>query len=329
MNASTYHETKKAGTDGPPLVTVIIPNWNGADLLPTCLDALRQQTFRDLHILVVDNASTDASVELIRVRYPGVEVIHLSKNVFFSGAVNEGIRQSQSPLAALLNNDTEAEPEWLEELVTALERNPQAGMAASKMLLFDRRNVLNSTGDFYGVDGIPGNRGIWERDEGQYDSQTQVFGACAGAALYRRSVLEDIGLFDEDFVGYCEDVDLSFRAQLAGYQCIFAPRARVYHRLSATGGGPKASYLCGRNFINVIVKNMPGSLIRRHRKKLLAAQLAYVRQSVTHMCEAAARARLWGQLSSLFQLRRMLKKRHTIQAGRRVTDDYIESILRQ
>lgn len=328
MEALNCHRAKMAkNSESLPLVTVIIPNWNGAAFLPTCLDALKQQTFRDFQVLVVDNASTDGSVELVRVRYPGVKVIRLSKNVFFSGAVNEGIRQSRSPLLALLNNDTEAEPQWLGELVAALERNPQAGVAASKMLLFDRREVLNSAGDFYGRNGIPGNRGVWERDEGQYDSQTQAFGACAGAALYRRSMLEDIGLFDEDFVGYCEDVDLSFRAQLAGYQCVFAPRARVYHRLSATGGGTKASYLCGRNFINVIVKNMPRSLIEKHWKRILAAQQGYVRQSLRHIGEEAARARLCGQLAGLLQIPRMLRKRRAIQARRRVGDEYIESIL--
>ncbi|MBI2906570.1 MAG: glycosyltransferase family 2 protein [Chloroflexi bacterium] len=310
-----------------PWVTVIIPNWNGRAHLPTCLEALRGQTFHDFRAVVVDNGSTDDSVPFLRSDYPEVEVLRLPKNVFFSGAVNEGIRQSESPLIALLNNDTEAEPLWLEELVRALDEHPEAGMAASKMLLFDRRDVLNSAGDFYGADGIPGNRGVWERDEGQYDAQTLVFGACAGAALYRRSMLDDIGLFDEDFVGYCEDVDLSFRAQLGGYRCVFAPKARVYHRLSATGGGRTASYLCGRNFIGVIVKDMPGSLIGKHWCKLLATQVGYALHSLWHARELAARARLRGQLAGLAQMPKMLEKRRSIQASRRVRDEYIESIL--
>ena len=123
--------------------------------------------------------------------------------------------------------------------------------------------IENLQTHFFTPGGVPGNRGVWRRDDGRYDEPCQVFGACAGAALYRRSMLEEIGLLDEDFRGYCEDVDLSFRAQLAGYRCIYAPGARVYHRLSATGGGPVASFLCGRNFISVVVKDMPGALWRR------------------------------------------------------------------
>jgi len=310
----------------PPNVSVIIPNWNGVHHLSTCLDALRHQTYPDFEVVVVDNASSDESLELLR-NYPEVKVIPLRRNLFFSGAVNEGIRQTQSPIVVLLNNDTEAEPEWLAELVGALEARPDAGMAASKLLLFDRRDVLHSAGDSYGTDGIPRNRGVWEKDEGQYDEDIYVFSACAAAAAYRREVFADIGLFDEDFVAYCEDVDLGFRAQLAGYRCVFAPKARVYHKLSATGAGPLASYLCGRNFINVIVKDMPWPQLRRHWPKIVARQLGYVGESIRHLREPAARARLRGQLSALGQLRKMLAKRRQIQASRRVSEAYVESIL--
>ena len=277
--------------------------------------------------MVVDNASEDDSVDLLRREYPEVKIIQLEANCFFSGAVNEGIKRSCGEIVVLLNNDTEVEPLWLAELIEALDENPEAGMAASKMLLFDRRDVLNSAGDFYRRDGIPGNRGIWERDEGQYDSATAVFGACAGAAAYRRCMLDDIGLLDEDFVGYCEDVDLNFRAQLAGYRCVFVPRARVYHRLSATGGGPVASYLCGRNFINVIVKDMPASLLKRYWPRILVSQLGYLWQSLWHFREPAARARLRGQFAAILALPAMLAKRRVVEASRKVSDEYIDSIL--
>ncbi|OGO03757.1 MAG: glycosyl transferase [Chloroflexi bacterium RBG_13_54_9] len=308
-------------------VSIIIPNWNGIHLLPTCLDALRRQTYRDFEVLIVDNASEDGSVELLEKEYPEVKVVRLDSNRFFSGAVNEGIRRSRGEIVVLLNNDTEVEPQWLAELVKALDEAPEAGMAASKMLLFDRRIVLNSAGDYYRRDGVPGNRGVWERDGGQYDAATAVFGACGGAAAYRRRMLDDIGLLDEDFVGYCEDVDLNFRAQLAGYRCVFAPKARVYHRLSATGGGPVASYLCGRNFINVVVKDMPTRLIKKYWPRMVAAQLGYVKQSLWHFREPAARARLRGQFAAIFALPAMLAKRKMVQASRKVSDEYIDSIL--
>ncbi|MDO8670187.1 MAG: glycosyltransferase family 2 protein, partial [Dehalococcoidia bacterium] len=276
---------------------------------------------------VVDNGSSDNSVDLLAARYPEVRIIKLPTNRFFSGAVNAGIRQTERAIVVLLNNDTEAEPQWLASLVEALERNPNAGMAASKMLLFDRRDVLNSAGDFYGIDGIPGNRGVWERDQGQYDESLEVFGACAGAAAYCREMLDAIGLLDEDFVGYCEDVDLNFRAQLAGYRCVFAPAARVYHMLSATGGGTVASFLCGRNFVSVMAKNMPAGLFRRYWPRILMAQLRFVGQSLQHFREPSARARLRGQLAGLGHLPVMLGKRKQVKRLQKVSEDYIESIL--
>lgn len=311
-----------------PAVAVIIPNWNGAHLLPTCLESLRRQTDRfAFETVVIDNASTDASRALLRTDFPEVRVITLPKNVFFAGAVNAGIRATTTPYLALLNNDTEVEPGWLAALVAALEGCPEAGLAASKMLLFDRRDVINSAGDLYRTDGTPGNRGVWEIDQGQYDDARQVFGACGGAALYRRGMLDEIGLFDEDFVGYCEDVDLNFRAQLAGYRCIFVPEARIYHRLSATGGGPIASYFCGRNFVNVIVKDLPGPLLRRFWPRILAAQVRLSWASLRHIREPAARARLRGQAAAGLALPAMLRKRRSIQATRRVDLAYLESIL--
>lgn len=313
--------------EATPRVVVIIPNWNGAHLLPACLDALRQQTFRDFETIVVDNGSRDTSRELLASAYPEVQVIALPTNTFFSGAVNLGIRRSRSPLVVPLNNDTEPEPTWLEELLATLDAHPEAGMAASKMLLFDRRDVINSTGDFYGIDGVPGNRGIWEQDQGQYDADTDIFGACAGAAVYRRAMLDDIGLLDEDFVGYCEDVDLSFRAQLAGYKAIFAPKARIYHRLSATGGGPIASFYCGRNFINVIVKDIPGPLLRRYWWRIARGQLNFTLEALRHVREPSARARLRGQLAALPMLPKMLAKRRAIQGRRRVSAEAIDAIL--
>lgn len=307
--------------------SVIIPNWNGAHLLAPCLDSLRRQTWQAFEVIVVDNASTDGSVELISRDYPEVRVISLPSNRGFSAAVNEGIRQSSSEMIVLLNNDTEADSRWLAELHHAFYACPQIGWFASKILLYDRREAIHSAGDYYRIDGIPGNRGVWERDEGLYDSSRDVFGACAAAAVYRRSMLQDIGLFDEDLVAYCEDVDLNFRAQLAGYRCLFIPSAIVYHRLSATGGGSLASYYCGRNFIITYLRNMPGPLLRRHWPKALGAQLALTLDSLRHLREPAARARLRGQLAAFLALPATLRTRKKVQHTRRVSIEYLESLL--
>jgi GT2 family glycosyltransferase len=310
-----------------PEISVIIANWNGARLLPGCLDALRAQTWRDFETLVVDNGSTDGSLALLARDYPEVRVIALSENLGLAGGTNVGIRATTAPIVATLNNDTEADPRWLEELHAALRQHPEAGSAASKMLLFDRRDTLHAAGDFYRLDGIPGNRGVWEPDGPDYDRPTFVFGACAGAAAYRRAMLEDVGLFDESFFMYCEDVDLAFRGQLAGYRCVYVPTAVVYHMLSASGGGALASYYCGRNFLRVVAKDMPGPLLRRAWPKIALAQLRMAAESLRHVREPAARATLRGQWDGLRSLPGLLRERRAVQARRRVPINYLRSIM--
>ena len=310
-----------------PTTSVIIPNWNGAHLLPSCLDALAAQTLQPTETVVVDNGSTDESRALLAERYPAVRVIPLATNRLFAGGVNAGIRGSSGEVIVLLNNDATPEPDWLRSLIEALERHPEAGMAASKLLLHDRPSFFHSAGDFYGKDGVPGNRGVWEEDRGQYDREEPVFSPCAAAAAYRRSMLDTIGLLDEDLGAYCEDVDLAFRAQLAGYRCVYAPQARVYHRLSATGGGPFASYYCGRNFLHVAAKNLPLPLLQKHLWRILTSQAGFVLASLLHLKEPAARARLRGQWDGLRSLPQAWAKRPQVLALQRVSTDYLESIL--
>lgn len=310
-----------------PLLTVIIPNWNGAHHLPGCLNSLRRQAFRDFQVIVVDNASTDGSRELLARDYPEVCVLPLPENRGFAGACNAGIRASQSDLVVLLNNDTEADSGWLAAIVDAFQRHPEVGIIASKMLLFDRRKVFHTAGDFYRVDGVPGNRGVWEEDVGQYDREEYVFSACGGSAAYRRAMLNEIGLLDEDFFYSCEDVDLAWRAQLAGWRVLYTPDAVVYHKLSATGGGTTASFYDGRNFIWLLAKNYPASLFRAHWWRILRAQFRITWEALRAWRGEAARARLRGQLHGLLGLPWALCKRHHVQRLRRVSDDYLRSIL--
>ncbi len=277
-----------------PYLSVIIPNWNGEWLLPACLDSLREQSYERFEVILVDNASRDGSLALVRRGYPEVKVVALGENRGLTGAANVGIEKAQGEVVVLLNNDTEAHPEWLAELAKGLVRCPQAGMAACKILLYDRRDTLHSAGDFYRLNGSPGNRGVWERDEGQYDREEEVFAPCGGAGAYRRTMLGEIGLFDEHFFMYCEDVDLAWRAQIAGYRCLYIPTAIVYHRLSATGGGRLASYYTGRNTLYVIMKDYPGFLFKRHWPSILKAQLAISWEALKSFRGEAARARLRG-----------------------------------
>ena len=319
--------------DDPPLISVIIPNWNGAQHLPTCLDSLRRQTHPRVEVIVVDNNSSDESVALLEKEYPEVTVIRLSENRGYAGGVNRGIWEAKGETLVVLNNDIEADPDWLAELWGGLERHPEAGAATSKILLFDQRDVINSAGDLYRVDGVPVNRGVWERDEGQYDQEEKVFSPCGGACAFRRSMLANLAtmdideVFDEDFFAYCEDVDLGWRAQLAGYHCLYVPTAIIYHRLSATGGGKIASYYTGRNLVYVLAKNYPSSLLRKYWRRIVLAQLRITWEALKAWRGEAARARLRGQLSGLWILPRMLRKRRAIQESRVVSDEYLESIL--
>lgn len=309
------------------MISVIIPNWNGIALLAGCLDSLRNQTHPDYEIILVDNASTDDSVQMVQRDYPEVRVLELDKNLGLTGGVNAGIAIARGEIIALLNNDAEAAPAWLTELEAALARHPKAGSAASKMLLYDQPETINSAADFYRTDGIPGNRGVWQPDDGQFDAEEFVFGGCGGAVAYRRTMLEQIGLFDEDFFMYCEDVDLAWRAQLAGWRCVYAPLAVVYHRLSATGGGVLASYFNGRNCIYVIAKNYPSSLLRRNWPRIACAQLRIAWDALRAFRGESARARLRGQFAALRGLTHMLAKRAQTQSLRRVSDDYLLSVL--
>ena len=314
--------------DNRRLVSVIIPNWNGAEHLPTCLESLKRQTLAGLEVIVVDNGSTDGSLLLLKQEYAEAQVLALGENRGFAGACNAGMRAARGDFVVLLNNDTKAAADWLEEVVAAFDRFPEAGMVASKMLLFDRRSVFHTAGDFYRLDGVPGNRGVWETDEGQYDTELYVFGACGGSAAYRRAMLEEVGLLDEAFFYSCEDVDLAWRAQLAGWRCMYAPRAVVYHKLSATGGGPTASFYDGRNTIYVLIKDYPADLWQRHWRKVLCRQLTIAGEAIRSWRGRAARARLRGQVAGLLTgIPRMLPKRRQVQRSRVVDRAYLERLL--
>ena len=308
------------------LLSIILPNWNGAAHMPACLDALRAQTFREFEVIVVDNASTDESLTLLARDYPDVRVIRLERNRGFTGACNAGLRAARGEVCLLLNNDTEAAPDWLAEVMAAFERHPEAGLVASKMLLFDRRTILHTAGDLFMTDGTPANRGVWQEDRGQY-IEDYVFSANGGSAAYRRALLDQVGLLDDDFFFSCEDVDLAWRAQLAGWRAVYAPRAVVYHKLSATGGGVTASYHDGRNFIYLLVKDVPASVWRKHWREIVGAHWRITFAALRAWRGAAARARLRGQLAGLLAIPKLLAKRRVVQSIRKVSDEYIESVL--
>ena len=307
--------------------SVVIPNWNGLRFLKTCLDALRAQTFDDVEVILVDNASSDGSQGFVRTEYPHINLIELESNLGFTGACNIGMEAATGAYIALLNNDTEVQTDWVAQVVKAFLDHPDAGIIASKMLLFDQRDRFHTAGDFFTIDGRAGNRGAWEKDLGQYDRGDYVFSACGGSAAYRQSMLMETGALDNDFFFLLEDVDLAWRAQLAGFKVWYEPRAIVFHHLSATGGGVTASYHDGRNGIWLILKNMPASLLRKYARLILARQFKLMWGSARAWRGREARARLRGMMAGAMSIGGALSKRKRIQAEKRVSDDYIDSIL--
>ncbi len=249
-----------------PKVSVVVLNWNGAHLLPDCLDSIRHQTFRDFEIIMPDNGSTDGSVELVNERYPEVNVVRFSKNFGFSRPVNEGIRRSRGEFIALLNNDTELDARYLEELVKAIAVDPGLGMCTPKMVYYDDPSLINSAGHACGPDGVVVDIGRGQPDAPWFNQPREILGACAGAALYRRKMLEEIGLFDRDFFISFEDADLNWRAQWAGWRARYVPTAVIKHRegVSREIRSKRAVFLGLRNTVHVWAKDWPLSSLLRH-----------------------------------------------------------------
>jgi hypothetical protein len=248
----------------PPRATVVIPNWNGLDHLPECLGALSAQAFPSFEVLLVDNASSDGSVAWVGKHFPDVRVLKLVDNGGFAGAVNEGILASRGEYVSLLNNDTAVDPGWLAALVEALDSHRDYDVAASQMVLYDDPGRINAAGDVYAFGRLAGgNRGLG-RPVSRYAGVDRVLGACAGAALYRRALFNEVGLFDEDFFLMSEDTDFNLRCLIAGKRCLYVPAARVRHKVRASiDAGPQREMMLlgARNEAIVVTKDLPAAAL--------------------------------------------------------------------
>jgi GT2 family glycosyltransferase len=308
-----------------PLVSVIIPTFNGGHLLAPCLESLGAQRYPSVEVIVADGASTDETAEVVSA-YPSVRHLRLQRNGGFSGNVNAGLRAARGELLCLLNNDAEADPAWIEAVVETFAQHPGLGSVASKVLFADRRTI-NSAGDQLGRDGAARQRGVHAPDGPAWDRVEPVFGAMGGAAAYRRTMLADVGLLDEAYFMYLEDVDLAARAQLRGWSTLYQPAARVYHLGSATAGGPLASFYNGRNLIRLVVKTWPTRLLRDLLPRFGEVQLRRSREALGAWRGAAARATLRGQLAGLAELPRHLAARSDVQRRRRISAAAFEALL--
>jgi GT2 family glycosyltransferase len=313
-----------------PFVNVIIPNLDGEKLLPICLESLRKQTFKNFNIIVIDNGSKDNSLTLLKGRYPEVEVVPLDRNYGFAFAVNRGIGASKGEFVGLLNNDIELDPRWLEELHQAMVEHPEVGGCGPKILRYWERGRINVLGIRLNSNGEVEIIGAGEMDQGQFEEMRYVFGVNAGASLYRRKMFEDIGLFDETFFASFEDVDLSFRAQMAGYKALYVPKAIAYHMVGETIKRRKylPTYLNNRNKILFFLKDIPDEILRKNFGRIFWSKSSlFLKRVLFNFYKLRTYYFLKGTFAAYIRLPYLLKEREKIKTLRRVSIDYIESIM--
>jgi GT2 family glycosyltransferase len=310
-----------------PSVFIVIPNWNGKHLLPQCLDSLEKQSL-SAKIVAVDNGSSDGSVEFIKQNYPNVHLIELAKNIGFTGGVNTGINWALSQTAdyiALFNNDAVADKNWLESLVDVLNRQDKVGIVTCKLLRSDKKH-FDSTGDQYSVFGLPFPRSRNVEDTGQFNKAEFIFSASGGASLYRSELFKQIGVFDQKFFAYYEDVDLSFRAHLAGWKVYYQPDAVVYHEVNATSSrlGSFSRYHATKNFFMLYTKDMPGWLYWKYLPKFLYQAL---RLAASSFIKGGGWAYLRGLVQAFINLPAILLDRWQIQKNRKISSADIDALL--
>jgi GT2 family glycosyltransferase len=308
-------------------LSIVIPNWNGKRFLEVCFQAIAaQKTDSVLETILVDNHSSDDSLEFTRKHFPWVRIVPLDTNTGFDGAVNAGIKAATGSLISLLNNDTELDPLWAQSLINAATTHPEVASFASKMLRFDERDVIDTCGDAMTWTGRSYKMGEGEKDLPPYDKERLVFGACAGASCYRRELFDAIGLFDETFFAYLEDVDISFRAQLAGFKCLFVPGAKVYHMVSATGGKGSAFgfEMMVKNHFHVIYKNFSLLQLLRYSPKLAYAEIRLAAAAVKHRFVPAYIRGCWRAFK---EFPGMWAKRKAVQRLRSVDDAYLNTVI--
>jgi GT2 family glycosyltransferase len=310
-------------------VAVLIINWNGADLLKNCLQSLAGQRRRPDHVIVVDNNSSDNSLELAGEWLHGAELIQLPSNVGFAKANNIAARAARRfDALALLNPDTVADAGWLEALVRAAEREPTAASFASQMRLASSPEYLDGAGDSYHVSGRAWRNGHGARWADWPGVDTEIFAACAAAALYRREAFEEVGGFDETYFCYFEDVDLGFRLRLNGYRSIYVPSAIVSHVSSASTGyrSDFAVYHGERNAVWTFVKDMPGPLFWMYLPQHLALNIAAI---LYYPKRGQGRIVLKAKIDALCSLPSVLKRRRTVQRPRRVNTWTLRRAMRR
>ena len=311
---------------------MVVVNWNRRDLLRACLQSLSAQAGVTPEIIVVDNGSTDGSAELVASQFPQIRLIRNSTNLGFCAANNQGIAAANGEWIALLNNDAEADPNWLAEMLRVCRDRPDVGMVASKILVFADPRRIDKVGLVIWLDGQNRGRGTGALDHGQFDKVEEVLCPDGCAALYRNKMLQEIGGFDEDLFAYADDAELGLRARIAGWKCLYSPGAVVRHHRGATlgVGSVRRLHLIERNRVLLAVKLFPWSLLRLNGYYYAKRLLAGVRAAAAGQGETAlypgwggkwalARGLISGDLAALPLIPRMLVKRRDMNRIRKLS----------
>lgn len=305
-------------------LSVVIPTFNGLHLISKCLNALKSQKVRPTEIIVVDNGSEDNTVSILKMNYPEVKVIHLDRNYGFCRACNEGFKHSRGKLIALLNNDASPEPGWLENILKASVRHPEISVFAPKVIFNKNKNMIESAGDMVKKDLRVAHRGDGEIDRKQYDHEEEIFLVPAVASIYKKSFFEDVGLFDEYFVSYFEDVDISFRGQLKGHKYLYVPLSVVKHKGKETSRLLESSrgFLELRNSILVWIKNLPVTVLFRE-KILLKLIYFYLKLIFENFKFNKVMLLINVTFNIARNLPSILSQRQKIQKGKIASDSYL------
>jgi GT2 family glycosyltransferase len=309
-----------------PRTSIVIPNLNGRRFLGPCLEALVLQTDSDFETIVVDNGSADGSVAFVRERFPDAKVMELRSNHGFAGAMNAGIAEAKGDVVAFLNNDAVPERTWLEELRGCLDRHPRAAAATAKLVSSEAPAILDGAGDGMTPSFLPFVRGHGKRDGSAFEEELEVFAASGAASLWRGDLLRELGGFDERFFAYYEDVDLSFRARLLGYECWFAPSAVAAHARGGTAGDDLrfTLYHPARNRWFFLLKDAPGALLARHPLGLIVGEAFWWRRALQRRSPLTL---LRAYAEVVRNVRPLLHERRRLQRSRVVSARELDRLL--
>ena len=313
-------------SNAKPLVSLIIVHCKGREILDACLESVFTQTYRPFEVILIDNGSIDGSVDYAHKRYPDMKIISNPSNIGFTPAVNTGIRQSEGTYIALLNDDAAVDKDWLASLVAAAQKDEKIGSCASKQMDFFKPDFFDAAGIRMHRGGFPIGRGRNQQDKGQFAGEEEVFAAHGASGFYRRRMLEEIGMFDSDYLIYNDEIDVAFRMQLAGWKCLYVPGAVLYHMGGQTWAAhdkKRLVFFTERNRIFTILKNYPLTMLFFFSPYLLKYEFDIWLRFFARLEIEPILARL-----AVFKyLARMLAKRRAVQENRAITDDEFKRLF--